>query len=126
MTLTTLPGSYAVCQLQPDAPLPDWATRGPLWSVTRAGTELSIVCEASAVPPAVRAHGPWRALMVRGPMALDLVGVLASLTSPIADAGISLFAVSTYDTDYLLVHEADLDGAVAALERAGHHVDVAQ
>lgn len=126
MTLTPLPGSYAICQLESGAPLPEWATRGPLWSVTRTATELSIVCDASAVPPVVRAHGPWRALMVRGPLALDLTGVLAGLASPLAAAGISLFAVSTYDTDYLLVREADVERAVAALQRAGHRVDDVQ
>jgi hypothetical protein len=123
MMLTLLPGSYAVCQLEPGAPLPEWATRGGLWSVTRSRTELSIVCAASGVPPAVRADGPWRALRVRGPLALDLTGVLAGLASPLAAAGISLFALSTYETDYLLVHEADIEHAVAALRRAGHQVD---
>lgn len=126
LTLTPMAGSYAICRLDAAVPLPAWATRGPLWSVTRTATELSIVCEASQVPPGVVAHGPWRALMVGGPLALDLTGVLASLTSPLAGAGIALFAVSTYDTDYLLVREADVERAVAALRGAGHRVDDAQ
>ena len=126
MTLTLVPGSFAICQLAPDAPLPAWAIRGPLWSVTRSGTELSIVCDASGVPPGVRAQMPWRALMIVGPLALDLTGVLASLASPLAAAGVSLFAVSTYDTDYVLVPAADVERAVTVLRQAGHRVGDAQ
>jgi hypothetical protein len=126
MTLTPIPGSYAVCQLAPDAPLPAWATRGALWSVTRSGAELSIVCDASGVPPGVRARAPWRALMIQGPLALDLTGVLASVASPLAAAGVSLFAVSTYDTDYVLVPAADVELAVVVLQQAGHQIDEPQ
>jgi uncharacterized protein len=125
MILTPVAGSYAVCQLGPDAPLPEWATRGPLWSITRSGTELSIVCDASSVPQGVRVQAPWRALMVQGPLALELTGILASLASPLAAAGVPLFAVSTFDTDYLLVPTVDAGRAVAALRRAGHQVDEA-
>lgn len=123
MTLTPVAGSYAVCQLAPEAPFPEWATRGPLWSITRSATELSIVCDASSVPPGVRAQAPWRALMVQGPLALDLMGVLASLASPLAAAGVSIFAVSTFDTDYILVPAADAGRAIGALRQAGHQVD---
>ena len=126
MTLTPVSGSYAVCQLEPDVPLPAWATRGPLWSITRSATELSIVCDASGVPPGVRVQAPWRALMVQGPLALDLTGILASLASPLAAAGIPIFAVSTFDTDYILVPTVDAARAVAALRRAGHQVDETQ
>jgi hypothetical protein len=126
MTLTPVAGSYAICQLAPDAPFPEWATRGPLWSITRSATELSIVCDAASVPPGVRVQAAWRALRVQGPLALDLTGILASLASPLAAAGVPLFAVSTFDTDYLLVPTADAGRAVAALRRAGHDVDEAQ
>jgi uncharacterized protein len=125
MTLTPIPGSFAICQLAPDTPLPAWATRGALWSVTRSPTEVSIVCDASGVPPGVRAQLTWRALMIQGPLALDLTGVLASLASPLAAAGIPLFAVSTYDTDYVLVPEADVERAVVVLRHAGHQIDEA-
>jgi hypothetical protein len=106
--------------------LPAWATRGALWSVTRSGAELSIVCDASGVPPGVRARAPWRALMIQGPLALDLTGVLASVASPLAAAGVSLFAVSTYDTDYVLVPAADVERAVVVLQQAGHQIDEPQ
>jgi uncharacterized protein len=126
MTLTPVPGSFALCQLGPDAPLPAWATRGSLWSITRTASELSIVCDASGVPAGVPVQAPWRALMVQGPLALDLTGILASLASPLAAAGIAIFAVSTVDTDYVLVPAADEGRAIAALRQAGHHVDDAQ
>ena len=126
ITLTSVSGSYAVCRLGPDAPLPEWATRGSLWSITRSATELSIVCDASAVPPGVRAQAPWRALMIQGPLALNLTGILASLASPLAAAEIPLFAVSTFDTDYVLVPAADAQRAIAALRRVGHQVDHVQ
>ena len=126
MTLTPIPGSFAICQLAPGASVPAWATRAPLWSITRSATELSIVCDASDVPPGVRAQMPWRALMIAGPLALDLTGVLASVASPLATAGIPLFAVSTYDTDYVLVPAAEIGRAVSVLRQAGHQVEEAQ
>ena len=67
-------------------------------------------------------EGPWRAFMVQGPLVMTLIGVVASLANPLADVGISIFAISTYDTDYVLVHEPDLDAAIDALTAAGHTV----
>jgi len=122
LSLDPLPGAFAICRLEPDASLPAWAAGGPLWSVTRTATELSVVCGLANVPADVRGDGPWRALMVRGPLDLTLTGVLASLAAPLASAGIGLLAVSTYDTDYLLVREADLDRAVRTLQQAGHRI----
>src|SRR5206468_8549222 len=85
-------------------------------SVTRTPDELSIVCPDEAVPPDVEVESGWRALKVPGPIPFDQVGVLAALATPLAAAGISTFAVSTYDTDYVLVREPDLERALAALE----------
>lgn len=85
-------------------------------------TELSAVCAFDLVPPGTQCEGPWRILAVRGPLDFALTGVMASLATPLADAGVSLFAVSTHDTDYLLVRAADLDRAVAALRAAGHRL----
>jgi hypothetical protein len=89
----------------------------------RTAAELSVVCEEGAVPDAVRAQRGWRALEVSGPLDLAMTGVLASLAVPLADAGVPIFAVSTYDTDYVLVPGARLHDAVTALRAAGHHVD---
>jgi hypothetical protein len=119
LTLSLLPETLAVCRLAPDAPRPDWATGGFL-SVTRTSEELSIVCAEQNVPPSVRCEKGWRCLKVAGPLDLSLIGILAALAVPLAEARIALFAVSTYDTDYLLVKEADVERAVEVLRRAGH------
>ena len=101
------------------APWPAWA-RGSFVSVTATDDELSVVCAADAVPPDLQADRGWRVLKIVGPFAFTTVGVLASLAAPLAQAGISLLAIATYDTDYLLVKSESLAAAVAALRAAGH------
>jgi hypothetical protein len=119
--LRVLEGELAVVRLAADAPVPAWAWHGALCSVTRSAEELSIVCESAAVPAALeRVERGWRALMLRGPFAFSQTGVLASIATPLAAAGVSLFAISTFDTDYLLVKHDQLEHARAALVRAGH------
>jgi len=120
--LTALPGSFAIVRLAADAPLPPWATQGGFFSVTRTSDELSIVCAADQVPRGVAAEMEWRALQVKGPFALSEIGVLAALAAPLAEAKVSLFAISTFDTDYLLVSEKQLHTALAALRHAGHRI----
>jgi hypothetical protein len=122
LTLDLLPGSYAVCRLDAGEPLPAWAGAGPFVSVTRTEAELSVVCPQGSVPAGVRAEPGWRGLKVRGPLGFGTTGVLASLAGPLASSGVSIFVVSTYDTDYLLVQERDLERGVDALSRAGHTV----
>jgi len=122
LELSLLPERFAICRLAADAPIPNWAMQGPFFSVTRAGDELSIVTELYRVPAGVQAQPGWHALKVHGPFVLSEIGVLAALATPLAEAKISLFAVSTFDTDYLLVASETLPAAVAALERAGHTV----
>ena len=101
--LELLPEVYAVCRLDKDAPVPDWAAGGLFSSITRTAHELSVVCADAHVAVGVKKEGGWRVLMVEGPLDFSLTGVLASLTGPLAREGISVFALSTYDTDYLLV-----------------------
>ncbi|HEU5042008.1 MAG TPA: ACT domain-containing protein [Gemmatimonadales bacterium] len=123
MELAVEDGLLAICRLPPAAPLPAWATRAQRFlTVSRTREELSITLDAEVVPPEVACARGYRALRVRGPLDFDLVGVLASLAGPLAQAGISIFNISTYDTDYVLVKTGDLARAVAALERAGHRV----
>jgi hypothetical protein len=114
-----LPGQFAVCRLDPRGAWPGWA-RGSFVSVTATEDELSIVCAATAVPPEIVADREWRVLKVAGPFAFTTTGVLASLAAPLAQAGISLLAIATYDTDYLLVKSEALERAVATLVAAGH------
>lgn len=118
--LSLLPETYAIVGLAPLAELPVWATQGPFFSVTRTAEEVSIVVEESRVPSDIRSQGGWRVIKVHGPFVLSEVGVLASLAGPLAAAGISLFVISTFDTDYLLVSSENLDAAVSVLERHGH------
>ncbi len=119
LALTVLPGGYAVCRLPADAAFPAWAA-GDLLSVTRTADELSVVCHEEAVPGGVRCVRGWRCLRVAGTLDLSLVGVLASLLVPLAEAGVGVFALSTFDTDYLLVRDRDLARALQALQTAGH------
>jgi hypothetical protein len=122
MRLTLLDGGLAVCRLGPDSPLPDWAWRGPVASVTRVPGELSVVCAEDAPPDGVLAERGWRAYQVEGPIPFTLTGVVSSLTAPLAAAGVGVFVLSTYDTDFVLVKDADLAAAAAALRAGGHEV----
>src|SRR6185369_12276302 len=116
--LILLPDSCAVCRLPPDADVPAWPAGG-LVSVTRTAEELSVVCREDAVPAGVRHEGGWRCLRVAGTLDFGLVGVLAALLGPLAAAGVSVFVVSTFDTDYVLVRGRQLPEALAALTAAG-------
>jgi len=122
LTLSVWPGRFAVCRLAGEAEVPGWALRGAFVSITRALGELSIVCAEENVPAEIRAEQGWKLLGVRGPLEFSLTGILAGLAGPLAEAGVSIFAISTFDTDYLLVGEAVLEKAIGVLERAGHTI----
>lgn len=121
LTIAVHPGRYAICRLEPEAAIPAWAARGFV-SVTRTPNELSVVCAESGVPGEVHAEKGRRLLQIEGTLAFTLTGVLASVAAPLAEAEISIFAISTYDTDYLLVSEEDLPATVEVLEAAGHTI----
>ena len=106
-----------MAKLAPDAAIPEWAG-GELVSITRTADELSIIC--ATIPPEVDGERGWRCLKVRGPLDFSLTGVLASIAGPLADAAVPIFSISTFDTDYILVREFDLERAKQALIRAGH------
>lgn len=119
--LRVLSGTLAICRLGSDEAVPAWAG-GPFVAMTRTPDELSVVCDEAGVPGDVRAERGWRALQVEGPLDFGLTGVLASLTAPLAAAGIPVFAISSFDTDYLLVREQDLPSATRALRQSGSTV----
>jgi len=121
--LLLLPGRLTVARLPGTAPLPDWADGAGFVSITRRAGELSIVCADERVPAEVRAERGWRGLEVEGPIDFQAVGVLHALTGPLARAGVSVFAVATFDTDVLLVREEALGRAVEALRAAGYTVE---
>lgn len=122
LTLTVLPDRLAVCRLDAGDPIPAWGTRGQLVSVTRTPEELSITCPESDVPAGVRAERGFVPLKLEGPLDFALTGILASVAGPLAAARISLFAISTFDTDYVLVKLERVDEAVRSLRAAGHTV----
>ena len=120
--LRLLAGRYAVCRLPPDDPWPDWP-EGGLCSLTRTAEELSVVCAEEAVPADAKAERGWRAFQLVGPVPFATVGVLSGLTKPLAEAGIGVFVLSTFDTDYLLVKESSLQRATHVLAVAGYVVE---
>ena len=122
LELILLPERFEISRLAAGPPIPAWGTQGPFYSATRTGDDLSIVTELSRVPVGVQSQPGWRVLKVHGSFVLSEIGVLAGLATPLAEAKISLFAVSTFDTDYLLLASETLPAAIAALERAGHTV----
>jgi len=117
--LVWLKGRYAICRLDPQDEVPEWAGGGFV-SATRTKEELSIVCAAAGVPDGVTSEAPFSLLRVRGSMELTLTGVLAGVVAPLAEAEIPVFAVATFDTDYLLVREEDAAAAEVALVAAGY------
>jgi len=122
MKLILLPDELAVARLDAAEPVPAWAEQRSLWSVTRTAEELSVVCDASGVPPDVQAERGWRCFRVAGSLDFALTGVLLAILGPLAAAKISIFAISTYDTDYVLVRGRDLGAAARALTAAGHEL----
>ena len=113
--LELLPETFAVARLERDSETPAWVQGGPLVSVTRTRAELSIVCAEASVPSDVKVQRGFRCLRVLGPLNFAEIGVLESLANPLASAGISIFALSTYDTDYLLIKAEHLERAVSLL-----------
>jgi len=115
-----VPGKFAVCRLRAIAPLPDWAWSGLFSSVTRTEDELSIVCAADSVPEEHKPKTPWVCLKLEGPFSFSEVGILASFIGPLAEKGVPIFAISTFDTDYVLVGEDYAGTTLQALRDAGH------
>jgi len=122
-TFQVLPGRFSVLRLAPDAPVPPWATAGDFFSITKTDDELSIVCRQGLAPADVTCSANWSCLKLVGPFAFDETGVVASVTTAIAHAGIGVFVVSTFDGDHLLVKATDFHAAVSALKEDGHVVN---
>jgi hypothetical protein len=123
LPLELLPDTLAICRLAPKAAVPAWASgsRGFL-TVSRTADELSIMTVQRAVPSGVRCERDYQAIRVRGPLSPNLVGILLSILKPLADAGLGILAISTYDTDYVFVRTQHLAAALDALRSAGHQI----
>jgi len=116
-----LTGAYAIVRLAPDAVVPDWATKGEFTSITRTGDELSVVCRADNLPRNVESPQHWMCLKLEGPFPFSQTGVLLSLIEPLSQKDIPIFAISTYDTDYVLIPE-EFARAIDMLREAGHEL----
>lgn len=117
-----LPGPYAIVRLAPHALIPDWATKGEFTSITRTADELSIVCPADNLPADVPSPHRWICLKLEGPFPFSQTGVLLSFIEPLSSGGVPIFAISTYDTDYVLIQEEYAGDAVSALQQVGHEL----
>ena len=122
LTLSLLRDRYTVLRFLPEAPPPAWAMTGDFFSVTRSKEELSIVTRVENLPSWEAAESQWRALQVHGQLAFTEIGVLASLTAPLARDGVAIFVVSTFDTGYLLVQIPQIQQAITSLRAAGHTI----
>lgn len=122
LSLALLPETFSICKLPPTAPIPTWAQRGLFFSITRTRDELSLICPTRDLPANVEAEGNWCACQVIGPLEFSQIGILAGLAITLANAGVSLCALSTYDTDYVLVKAENLSRAGVALRQAGYAV----
>lgn len=115
LSLSILPGRLAVCHLDKNDSIPPWATDDTFFSISRTDDELSVVCHESKVPDDIKSEKNWRALKVIGPLDFSLTGIIASLANALSEAKISIFAISTFDTDYILVKNRNLEKAVKVL-----------
>ena len=122
LTLKILPNRLAVCRLDADAPLPGWIDESDFSSITRTEKELTIVCDEELVASGTTSETGWRCIEVEGPLDFSETGIVFSLTRPLAESGVAVFLISTFDTDYLMVKEKDLAEAIDVLTAAGHEV----
>ena len=122
LDLNVLPEKLAIVQFPHNEKAPKWIS-GNFYSITQTAEELSIVCNQNIVPEGIKADKNWKALKVIGPLEFSLVGILANLSTILAKSNISIFTISTYDTDYILVKNIDLEKAIKALKSAGHNIN---
>ena len=122
LNFSVLPGRFAVSRLAAETPIPDWIHSGPFSCVSRTSDELLVVSLTASVPAEVQSEKDWICLKLLGPFPFQLTGILASFLDPLAEANIPIFAVSTFETDYILVKEDDKERALETLLEAGHEL----
>ena len=111
LTLSVLPEKLAICHFDKNTPIPDWAKNTSFCSITRTADELSIIAPQDKIPGGVMAEREWRAFKIQGPLGFTMTGIVSSLSKPLADAGISIFYVDTYETSYVLMEDKNLEKA---------------
>ncbi len=123
LTLTTILDRFAICQLAPQSPVPEWVYDSGFFSITRTHEELSIICPEANVPENIISNCGWRVLKIEGQFDFNEIGVLNSITNPLAKAQISLLTIPTFNTDYILIQESCFDQARLILKSAGHQIN---
>jgi len=113
---------YGICRLDTNQPVPGWANNSRFYSITRTFEELSIVCSQESIPDDVICEKDWRMLKVEGPLDFSQIGILSSISTVLAQSRISIFAISTFDTDYILLKNKDFDNAIKALRNNGYEI----
>jgi len=124
LTMKAMNETYGVCRLDHHQPVPDWAKDSGFYSITRTIEELSIVCSQANIPDHVKCEKDWKMLKVEGPLDFSLIGILSSISTVLAQRKISIFAISTFDTDYILLKSKDFDNAIQALTNEGYEIIV--
>ena len=122
LQLSLLKDKYGICTLPNNAPIPDWALTQSLASITRTEKELTIVCRLEILPSQYQSGLNWRCFKIDGSFDLNQIGVISSISSTLADAGISIYVISTYDTDYFLIQEQNLEQTISTLSDIGHNI----
>jgi Uncharacterized conserved protein len=122
LTMKLLKEKYGVCRLNKTELIPEWAKNSDFFSITKTSDELSIVCFEDSIPNDIKCEKDWRVLKIEGPLDFSLIGILASISTILAQKGISIFAISTYDTDYILVKNKDIDNAIDSLIKERYEV----
>lgn len=123
MKLTILKLTASVCRLNSDSKIPTWATQSSFFSISRTDEELSLVCDQTNIPNEIKAEKNWKIFKVEGPLDFGLTGILSSIANPLAKVQVSIFSISTFDTDYIMVKATDLEKARVALQDAGFEVN---
>jgi hypothetical protein len=122
LQLSLLKDKYGICTLPNTAPIPGWAAAQSLASITRTEKELTIVCRREIIPSQYQSDLNWRCFKIDGSFDLNQVGVISSISSPLAEAGISIYVISTYDTDYFFIQEHNLEQTISVLSGSGHSI----
>ena len=122
LVLSTLDGFFAICKFNPQTKIPNWALKGEFYSITRTSEELSILCPQKIIPSEITSVGRWRGLKIEGPFKFTEIGILNSITTPLASVNISLLSISTFDTDYVFIQDDQFKDALLILAANGHEV----
>ncbi len=125
LTLDLLEGNFVICRLPPSSSLPSWAFTGPFISITKTNDELSIITiDDNRLPKDIQCERNWKCFKLKGSFPFDMTGVLSSILNPLANADVGILAVSTFDTDYVMIKEKNLQIAIDVLKQNGHKVNV--